>query len=268
MSASRAAKFAGPARRTWLLLSFARRELLNRYAGSATGLLWTFLHPLAQLAIYAFIFRHVFRATVPPEYAGASYVTFVAIALWPWIMFSEGLQRGMGAVAANAELIRKAAFPHELLVFAAILSTAVVHLVGFAVVLVVLKAFGEPLHLTQLPVALLVLVPYMLLATGAAAVLATLQTLMRDIEHVFQVVITIVFYASPILYSSKSVPEPYRAWVEANPLAWFCARLRDALLKGSGPVWGDVLATVAASAVLLAGVWFFRRLSPYFEDFL
>src|SRR6185436_1957265 len=91
----------------WLLASFARREVLNRYAGSVTGLAWTLLHPLAQLAIFAFVFSHIFRIGVPAGYSNVSYVTFVAVALWPWIMFSEGLQRAMLSIAGNAGLIRK-----------------------------------------------------------------------------------------------------------------------------------------------------------------
>ena len=117
----------------WLLLSFTRREILNRYAGSVWGLAWTLLHPLAQLAIFAFIFSQVFRVGVPPGYPGVGYIAFVAVALWPWIMFSEGLQRAMASVGANAGLIRKVAFPHRLVVYAAVLAHCAVHLVGFIV---------------------------------------------------------------------------------------------------------------------------------------
>src|SRR5437764_14869034 len=88
----------------WLLASFVLREIFNRYAGSVSGLAWTLLHPLAQLAIFAFVFSQVFRVGVPPEYSNVTYTTFVALALWPWIMFSEALQRAMGSVSANAGL--------------------------------------------------------------------------------------------------------------------------------------------------------------------
>src|SRR4029079_10149590 len=145
---------------TWLLLSFTRREIFSRYAGSVSGLAWTLLHPLAQLAIYAFVFSQVFRVALPPEYAGAAYTTFVALALWPWIMFTEGLQRAMGSVGGNAGLIRKVAFPHRLLVYAAVLASVAVHAVGFLAVIVVLKLLGEPVRLSALPIAFLLLVPY------------------------------------------------------------------------------------------------------------
>lgn len=263
-----AAPGAGPARWNWLLFSFARREFATRYAGSVWGFAWALLHPLAQLAIYAFVFSQVFRVGVPEGYPGTSYVAFVAMALWPWIMFSEGLQRAMGSIAANAGLIRKVAFPHRLLVYAAVAACCVVHLIGFVAVLVALKVMGEPVHLSGLPAAAILLVPYMLLATGLGALLAALQTLLRDVEHVVQVLITVLFYASPILYPASLIPKSVEAWVRYNPFAWFSERLREILLQGSGLIAGDAWVAAACVAVLLAGLWFFNRLSPSFEDFL
>jgi homopolymeric O-antigen transport system permease protein len=267
MSAPTPAPIAAAPRWGWLLLSFTRREILNRYAGSVTGLAWTLLHPLAQLAIYAFVFSHVFRIGVPAGYS-VSYVTFVAVALWPWIMFSEGMQRTMESVGANAGLIRKVAFPHRLLVFAAMLASCAVHVTGFVVVLVVLRLTGEPIELTALPLALILLVPYMLLATGLGAFLAALQTLLRDVGHGLGVVLTMLFYASPILYPASLVPSAFRDWVAINPLAWFSERLREVLLQGAVLIPGDAVAALGCIAVFLAGMWFFERLSPHFEDFL
>lgn len=252
----------------WLLLSFARREVVSRYAGSFTGLAWTLLHPLAQLAIFAVVFSQIFRIGVPAGYPNVSYVAFVAIALWPWIMFSEGLMRAMASIAANAGLIRKVAFPHWLLVFAAVLASCAVHGVGYLAVLLVLRVMGEPIRLSGLPVAFLLLLPYMLLATGLGAALAALQTLVKDVEHGIQVVITMLFYASPILYPATIVPEWARPWVQANPLAWFSERLREVLLVGGTFVPGDAAAALGCVAVFAAGMWVFQRLSPHFEDFL
>ncbi len=267
MSEPRAAAPVSP-RWNWLLASFTRREIVNRYAGSVSGVAWTLLHPLAQLAVFAVVFTQIFRAAVPPEYPGVAYVTFVAVALWPWIMFSESLQRSMGAIAANAGLIRKVAFPHRLLIYAAVIACAAVHSAGFLAVLAALALMGEPIRFSGLPYAFLLLVPYLLLATGLGAVLAALQTLLRDIEHVVQVVLMILFYASPILYPTSFVPASWRAWVEANPLAWFSERLREVLLQGGGLVAGDAVAALACVAVFAGGIGLFNRLSPSFEDFL
>jgi ABC-type polysaccharide/polyol phosphate export permease len=259
---------ASRARWSWLLFSFARREVLNRYAGSVTGLAWSLLHPLLQLAVYAFVFSQIFRISVPPDFPNVGYTAFVAVALWPWIMFSEGLLRAMGSVAANAGLIRKVAFPHTLVVYSAVLASCAVHGVGFVAVLVVLRLVGEPIHLATLPFALVLLVPYMVLATGLGLLLAALQTLLRDIEHGITIVLTILFYASPILYSASLVPAPLRAWVAANPVGWLSERLRDVLLRGDGLIAADALMALAAVLVFLGGRWVFLRISPHFEDFL
>jgi ABC-type polysaccharide/polyol phosphate export permease len=263
-----AAPDAGPGRWAWLLASFTRREILNRYAGSVSGLAWTLLHPLAQLAIFAYVFSQVFRVAVPPGYPGTSYVAFVAVALWPWIMFSEGLTRAMGSVGANAGLIKKVAFPHRLVVYASVLACCAIHAAGFLAVLVALKAFGEPVRLAGLPVAFVLLVPYMLLATGLGALLAALHTLLRDVEHVVQVLVTILFYASPILYPASLLPPAAQGWASVNPLAWFSERMREVLLQGAGLVAGDAVVAAGCVVVFLAGMWVFNRLSPSFEDFL
>jgi homopolymeric O-antigen transport system permease protein len=252
----------------WLLYEFTRRELANRYAGSLSGIAWTFLQPLAQLAIYAVIFTQVFRATVPAQYPGVTYTAFVAVALWPWIMFSEAVQRGMVAITANAGLIRKVALPNQLFVFSAVIACFAIHLAGFLVVLAVLASVGENVRLAGVPFALLLLAPYLLLAAGVALILAALQTLLKDVEHGTGIVLSILFYATPILYPLSLAPAAWRGFMLWNPLASLSERLRDVLIVHPSLVPGDLVLWAVSIAVFAAGLAIFKRLAPYFEDFL
>ena len=252
----------------WLVYELLRRELVQRYAGSVTGMAWTFLQPLAQLALFAFIFSQVFRATVPPEYPGVTYIAFVAVAIWPWTLFSESILRGMAAITANAGVIRKVALPSEVFVYAAVGACCVVHVVGFVAVLLVLRACGEAIHLAAIPVAVALLVPYVLLATGLALVLAALQTLVKDVEHGTGIVLSIVFYATPILYPLSLVPGRWRGALSWSPLAWLTTRIREVLIGTPAFEAMDLAVLLACALVFAAGLWMFRRLSPYFEDFL
>lgn len=250
----------------WLLANFLRREITSRYAGAAGGLAWALVHPLAQLAIFAAVFGFILRV---PESAlgGLRFAGFLAIALWPWFMFAEGLQRAVASIPGNASLIRKVAFPHELLILASVGASFAVHAVGWVAVLVALALWGEPIRWTGLVLALPLLAAQFAFTVGIGAFLAAIHVVLRDVEQALGLVLMAIFYATPIVYPIGMVPEPYRGWLSMNPLAYVVARYRDVFL-GGGWQAADLAVLAASLAVLVAGLWVFRRLSPYFEDLL
>jgi lipopolysaccharide transport system permease protein len=255
-------------RHRWLLASFTRREVLNRYAGSAAGVAWALAHPLALLAVYGFVFTGVFRVKLPAELGAVGYTAFVAATLWPWLMFAEAIERGMSSVQENAGLIRKVSFPHQLVVHAAVLASFAVHAFGYVIVLVVLKLLGEPVHLSGIPWAFVLLFFLALGTAGVAAALASVQVLLSDTRQVVGVALMLLFYATPILYASTLVPESVRPWMALNPVAWVVERLREVLLSGAGPAPVDLGIALGAVILFVAGLKLFQRVSPYFEDFL
>jgi lipopolysaccharide transport system permease protein len=249
-----------------LFLNFFARELTTRYLGSATGLAWAILHPLALLGVYHFVFTTVFRAG---NFDGKSFLLFVAVALWPWLAAQEALVRATVSLAGYAGLIRKVAFPHEIVVYASVGATLALQFAGYLVVLVALKALGEPVRFEGLLLAVPLWIVLAIAVTGLALLLSALQVFIRDVEHVLMPLLMITMYLTPILYPLTLVPDSVRPWVAANPFAWLVARLRDALLEGRLVLqWSDAIALVAALGLFAAGRWVFRRLSPHFEDFL
>ena len=264
--AARAGGVTGTARDRVLLANFFKRELTTRYLGSSTGLAWALLHPLLLLAVYHFVFTTIFRAG---SFGGKSFLLFVAVALWPWLAAQEALQRATVSHAHYAGLIRKVAFPPELVVYASIAATLVLQFAGYLAVLAVLAAFGEPVRFEGLLIAVPLWLILTIALTGLALLFAALQVFIRDVEHVLMPVLMILMYLTPILYPLTLVPESVRPWVAANPFGWLVERLRDALLDGKlAPQWGDAVALGVALALFLGGLWVFRRLSPHFEDFL
>ncbi len=249
-----------------LFAHFLRRELTSRYLGSVTGLAWALLSPLALLGVYDFVFTNVFRAT---GFAGSSFLAFVAVALWPWIAAQEALMRGTLSLPGYAGMIRKVAFPHELVVLASVLATLALQFAGYVAVLVVLKLMGQPIHLSGFALASPIWLIVALGISGIALALAAVQVFVRDVEHVLAPLLMILMYVTPILYPVSLVPESVRSIVAANPLGWVVERLRDALLDGRlALVWSDAIAVVTALLLFAAGHWVFRRLSPHFEDFV
>ena len=224
------------------------------------------MHPLALLGVYHFVFTTVCRTR---GFGAQSFLLFVAVALWPWLAAQEGLQRGTVSLANYAGLIRKVAFPHELAVYASVAATFALHFVGYVFVLIVLALFGEPVRFEGLVLAIPVWLVLAIATAGLALALSSLQVFIRDVEHVLMPVLMILMYLTPILYPLALVPESLRAWVAANPFGWIVDRLRAALLDGRLAIeWGDAIAVLGAVAIFAAGRWMFRRLSPYFEDFV
>lgn len=250
-----------------LLIRFTEREILSRFAGSAFGLIWALANPLLLLAIYAFVFGQLFKTRMG-DLSTDSYVVFLAIALWPWMMFADGVMRAMQSVQANAPLVKKVAFPHLLLILAAVNSVFVVHLAGYITILAILAATGSTLHLAGLPSALLAIATLYLLAVGVGAFLAALQTLLRDVEQVVAPALMMMQFLTPVLYPVSIIPEGYRHLFTWNPLTGVMQRLRDGFLMGATPQVADLLILTAGFVIAMVGVSFFLRLSPYFEDFL
>jgi ABC-type polysaccharide/polyol phosphate export permease len=254
------------ARHRALFVNFFRRELFSRYLGSVSGFAWAFLQPLALLGVYHFVFTSVFRAG---RMNGTSFLLFVAVALWPWLAAQEALQRGTVSIGGYAGLIRKVAFPHELVVYASVAATFVLQFIGYIAVLVALALFGEPVRFSGLPLAIGVWIVLAVAVTGIALALSALQVFIRDIEHILLPVLMILMYLTPILYPLSLVPESMRPWVALNPFGYLVERLRDALLDGRLALeWTDAVAALAALALFAAGRWVFLRLSPHFEDFV
>lgn len=252
----------------WLFINFLRKEISDRYIGSISGIFWLLINPLALLAIYGFVFAVIFRVNVP-ELKGRAFIEFVALGLWPWLAFQEGVQRGTASIQNAAGLIKKVSFPHELIVYGSVASTYLVHVAGFLIVLVVMGLSGKEIHFAALPVAMLFLLFQMMFTCGLVLLSSALQVFVRDVEHVLSPLLMIWFYATPVLYPASLVPEQIRSVMALNPMAMFIGNVRDALLHGVVSVtWQTVALAVGSIALFALGRLMFRRLSPHFEDFI
>lgn len=260
--------FSGVWKGRWLFLNFLRREINDRYIGSFSGLFWILLQPLALLAIYAFVFAAVFKVNIP-ELKGREFIEFVAMGLWPWLAFQEGLQRGSMSIQGAAGLIKKVSFPHELVVYGSIASTYLIHMSGFVLVLLIMSLYGKEIHFAALPVAMLFVLFQVLFTSGLALLFSALQVFVRDVEHFLSPLLMVWFYATPVLYMANMVPKRIHSVMALNPMAAFIGGVRDAVLHGVINLdWQTVVLAVGSIALFGFGRFVFRRLSPYFEDFL
>lgn len=258
----------GPGEWFSLYRSLLSREIRSRFIGSATGWLWLIVTPLMLLGVYGFVFGVIFRARVPENFE-TPFVAWLAVAMWPWLAFSETVLKGSQAIVGNAALIGKVALPRELLVLSSASAVFILHMAGYLAVLLAIQWLAAGIHWLALPAALWVLLLVFVFAMGLSLLAAALQVFVRDLEHILPTVFLLWFFLTPILYSPRMLPEVIQGVFVWNPFYWVVERLRDIVLLGQWQFGlGDILMLAGSALTFLLGWWVFRRLSPHFEDFL
>jgi ABC-type polysaccharide/polyol phosphate export permease len=244
------------------------RELRGRFVGSSAGWLWLIVNPLLLLGVYAVVFGMIFRARAP-EALDVPFVAWLAVALWPWLGFSEAILRASESIPEHAALISKVPMQRELLPLSSAVASFLLQMAGYAVVLGVIAAAGVGLAPTGALNALFVLAVLLVLGCGLGLIAGALRVFFRDLQQLLPTLLMLWFFLTPILYAPELLPEQLRILVYANPIAGLMTELRAALLEGDALPGGYAAGmALAAAAVLAAGLWFFRRLAPFFEDFL
>lgn len=251
-----------------LILRFIARELRNRFAGSFSGGLWALFQPLLQLAVYTFVFVHVFKARLPGADA-PGYVPFLVTALWPWTAFAEAILRATTSIQDNAALIGKVALPREVLVLASVCASFAIHIVGFIAIVAILWLAGRGVDPAGLLPSLVLFMPLFALALGLALMCAAVQVFVRDLVQALGQLLPLLMFGAPIFYDRGLLPERFQGLLDLNPFTFYAEAFRALLLHhGRFDAVHFGIAMVVAALVLLAGHLLFRRLDSHFEDFL
>ncbi len=245
-----------------LFANLFRRDLRMKYKGSALGLAWSLANPALLMGVYLFVFSVLWGGGDIPHYP-----LYLLAGLALWIFFSTSLQTAARSLLDNAELIKKIRFPRQLVP----LSLVATQLVTFAVMLgVLIVADAVVIPETRgtvwisIPVALLVVC----FTAGFALVVASLNVLFRDVEHLLTAALLPWFFLTPILWRTEQLPDSitrHGALVDAllwvNPVSPVVRALREPLWAGNAPAAGDLAYTaVAAAAALALGAFVFSRI--------
>ena len=179
-----------------LLYQLTLRDVRARFSESILGSVWLLLSPLVQLGVFTIVFGQLLPRPVGAD-RSASYGCFLALGLWPWLMFSDAILQGSAAISKNANMVKKIAFPRTALVHAAVTGAFLIHGSGFLAVLVVLTLAGQPISASGLLSTMAYLICLYGIALGAAALFGGLQTAIRDIDHALPSGLTLLYFLTP-----------------------------------------------------------------------
>lgn len=250
----------GWARYSPLFLNLVRREVRQKYKGSALGVAWTLVTPILMVASYGLVFKFMLRINID------SYYLFLFVGLTIWQFMFVGMQMAASSMLSNANLIKKVRFPRQIIPLATMSANAVTAgvMAAVALVLAVFISQDSPLPLVVLPLLLVLAAAF---TAGLGMLAAGVNVYFRDVEHILGALGLPLIFITPIFYEFSAVPGfKDHPWAEpllhyANPFAPFVIAIRDVLFAGQWPALGDVGYCALAAAVMLAvGLWAFGRL--------
>jgi ABC-2 type transport system permease protein len=247
-----------------LLRTLVRRELRTRFRGSALGLFWSLIYPLAMIGVYTLVFSVLWRVTGDIPH----YPLFVLSGLAVWGFFQAGIQLGTTSLVQNGELIKKVWFPRELVPASAVLAQTVTIFVMLAI-LIPIDLIVEPENARTVVLVIPMVAALICLVLGLAWLFSVANVFYRDVEHLLAVVFLPWFFLTPVLYGLEqfSAASSHR-WLilvmrYGNPVTPYVEGVRAVVLQATVP--GAPLLVyifLVGPLVGLLGLWVMQR----FED--
>jgi lipopolysaccharide transport system permease protein len=252
-----------------LIQSLVARELKARYRGSVLGFFWSFINPLTLLLIYTFVFKYV---TPMGTVKGLeNYSLFMFVGLLPWTWFASSLAEASGVLISGGNLIKKVLFPAEILPIVTVTANMIHFFLALPILVVFLIYYQAPLTVGELLCFPLVVLVQFVFTLACALILSALTVHFRDIKDILSNVLTLWFFATPIIYSYLHMPEAaqgFKKYLNLNPFTHLAISYQE-ILFFDGPFghWKWLAALGAASVVFFfAAYWVFDRLRDSFAE--
>jgi lipopolysaccharide transport system permease protein len=245
-----------------LLYFLVWRDVKVRYKQTVIGAAWAILQPLMAMLVFTLIFGRL--AKLPSD--NIPYPLFVYTALLPWQLFAFALTESSNSLVSNQHLIRKVYFPRLIIP----MSSVLVGLVDFAISICVLAGMMGFYHVAPARTALMI-IPFLILAVttalGMGLWLSALNIQYRDIKYIVPFLAQFWMFATPVVYSSNSVPPKWRVLLGLNPMTSVVEGFRWSLLGAGNASRPMMLVSIfVVLIVLFSGLVYFRRMERSFAD--
>lgn len=242
----------------------ALRDITVRYRQTALGGAWAVLQPLGFMVVFSLIFGNV--AGISSN--GLPYPLFSLAALVPWTFFATAVLLGSDSLVANSALVSKIYFPRIFMPMGVIVAGFVDLAISLVILLIIVFAWGYAPGLAILALPLLIAIAAAT-ALGITSFLSAINVRFRDVRYVVPFAIQMGLFASPIVYASSELAEPWQTISAINPMVGVVEGFRWATLGTGNAPW-DLIGVSAAAAVviLLAGLAYFDRVERAFADYV
>ena len=243
-----------------LLKSNVSKEIRGKYKGSFLGVLWSFVNPLLMTLVYAIVFPFILKSTQP------HYVTFIVIAILPWTWFTSVISQGTNTIVVNGGIIKKVYFPREILPISIVSSGLINFLISCIIIAIFLicSGIGFSIYILFLPI--IIIIQYILLL-GIVFITSAIDVYVRDAEYIIAFLVSMLFYGTPILYSSDLFPAKFSWLLNLNPLTTIINSYRDIFYYQTMPNLKALgIVFVVSCLILVLGYMVFNKLKKGFAE--
>ncbi len=239
------------------------KNIKVRYKQTVLGALWAILQPFLTMVIFSIFFGRL--AKIPSD--GIPYPLFSFAALVPWGFFSNALTQASNSLVENANLIKKVFFPRLVIPLSHVLSGVVDFVLAFIVLIGMMLYFGyfPTINVIWLPFFLLLAV---VTSTGISLWFSAMNIQFRDVRYTLPFITQVWLFATPIAYPSSLLADQWRFVYSMNPMVSVVDGFRWALLgtDTAPPLMSVVISSCVALALLIMGLFYFRRMESSFAD--
>lgn len=243
-----------------LLKNNVKKEIGGKYKKSFLGILWSFLNPLLQIAVYALVFQVILRSNIE------DYAVYLCCGLIPWQYFSGVVLKGAATLIENANIIKKVYFPREILPISIVSSEGVNFLISTIIIIGFVIFSGRLITLNILWYFLIVAIQF-IVSIGIAFLVSSVTVYFRDLQHILGIIIQLLFYATPIVYAIDQVPESFQWIMKINPMAYLIDGYRSIFYYGQIPNFKGLAIAFAMGVILcVLGYIIFKKLEKRFAE--
>ena len=246
-----------------LFYFLAWRDLLVRYKQTVVGVAWSLIRPILTMLVLTIVFGKL--GNMPS--GGVPYPLLVLCGMLPWQFFSTALSECGNSLINNSNLISKVYFPRLVVPASSVITSLVDFLISAAFLLALMTwyRFVPPSAIVFLPAFVLLAFAA---AFGAGLWVSALMVEYRDFRFIVPFAVQFGLYISPVGFQSSIVPERYRFLFSLNPIVGVIDGFRWCILGGDHDIYwpGLALSVVSVVALVVTGIWYFRKTERSFAD--
>jgi lipopolysaccharide transport system permease protein len=250
-----------------LLRMFVRRDFVSFYKQTVLGPLWFFIQPIFTTLVYVFIFGNL--AGISTD--GLPQFLFYLSGITCWNYFADCITKTSTVFKDNANIFGKVYFPRLILPLSIVVSNLVrfgVQLILFISMMIYFFAQGANIQVTYV----IILFPWLVmlmafLGLGLGLIVTAMTTKYRDLAFFVTFGVSLLMYATTVIYPLSSAPEKYRGFIELNPMTPIIESFRFAFLGAGEFSWLSILySSLVTFVIFLLGLIIFNKTERTFVD--